>query len=378
MASGCASPDEPTARRVIIPQTVQDVQGRQQGAAVVLSFTLPSQSTRKEPLAAPPAVEIYRGEIAGGAGAKPIEKIRMRLVYTLPAEMVDSYRANGRIVYRDEIEAGELARAAGAAAEWIYLVRTRAARNRVSEESNRVVVRIRPAPETVRNVSARASGQSVTVAWPREANASYRVYRAEIAPESAAAASVDASKAVLRMPLVQVAQMGASENGATTSSAQGALQVQPTPVLQYQDENVELGHAYLYIVRRVTQFGDDAVESADSKAVAITVVETVAPAAPQNVEAIVVPAVATEPAYVSLSWAISSEADVAGYVVYRIEQEGIRGVRLSEALVGSPTYRDTSVAPGRRYFYSVTAVDGGDLESAPSAAVEAQIPVTQP
>ena len=95
---------------------------------------------------------------------------------------------------------------------------------------------------------------------------------------------------------------------------------------------------------------------------------------PSDLEAVVLPAAEPEQASVSLAWNIASEADVAGYAVYRSEQEGVRGVRLNGQLLGSPTYRDGSVAAGRRYFYSVTAVDTAGQESAASAAVEAQIP----
>ena len=357
MGSGCASPGEPTPRRPIVPEAVQDLQARQQGAAVLLSFTLPTQSTRKEALAMPPAIEIYRGAVGGG---KTAEKASTKLVYTIPGEMAASYVADGRIVYRDAVEPGT-----AAGTERVYAVRTRAARNRASAESKRVVVRVYPAPVAVSNVSARVAGQSVTLTWPRVENVSYRVYRAEIAPESVAAASADASKAVLRMPLVQVAQMGAPAEGGAGP-------------LQYHDENVELGHAYLYVVRAVGQFGGDAVESADSAPAAITVTESVPPAAPQDVEAVVVPASGSAPAYISLSWAISPEAGVTGYAVYRSEQEGVRGARLNPELGGSPTYRDDTVAAGRRYFYSITAVDAAGLESAASAQAAVEIPATQP
>jgi hypothetical protein len=356
IASGCASPEEPTARRPIIPQTVQDLQARQQGDDVVLTFTLPSQSTRKEPLAAAPAIEIYRGAVEAG---RPPEKTSTRLLYTIPGEMANSFLSNGRIIYRDAIAAG------AAGTEQVYTIRTRAARNRSSAESNRVVVRVRPAPAIVTNVSARVAGQSVTVSWPRDANADYRVYKAEIAPESAAAAAADPAKALVWKPLVQVAQMGPATSSGSAS-------------LQYQDEDVEFRHSYMYFVRRVAQFGADTVESADSKAVVITVAEAVPPAAPQDVEAVVVPAAGTEAAYVSLSWAISPDAGIAGYWVYRSEQEGVRGARLNGEPAGSPTYRDASVAAVERYFYSVTAVDAAGQESAPSAAAEAQIPAAQP
>jgi fibronectin type 3 domain-containing protein len=122
----------------------------------------------------------------------------------------------------------------------------------------------------------------------------------------------------------------------------------------------------------------EVVESADSKPAVITVVEAIPPAAPQEVEVVVAPAAANQPGSVSLSWAIGAEAGVAGYAVYRSEQDGARGVRLNDELLGAPTYRDTSAAAGRRYSYSVTAVAGSGLESAPSPAVEAQIPAAQP
>jgi fibronectin type 3 domain-containing protein len=124
----------------------------------------------------------------------------------------------------------------------------------------------------------------------------------------------------------------------------------------------------------VARFGDDTVESADSPPAAIVVAEAVPPAPPQDLEAVVAPAAPPQPAAVSLVWAIASDAGVAGYAVYRSEQDGVRGARLNEQLLGSPTYRDGSVAAGRRYFYSVTAVDAAGNESAPSTAVEAQIP----
>jgi hypothetical protein len=387
LASGCASPDEPTARHPIVPQKVQDVQAHQQGAAIVLSFTLPSQSTGKEPLGVAPAVEIYRGEVGPGAGGKPVEKAGARLVYTIPTEMMDMYRKDGKIVYRDVLEAEDLTRLSGVGAEWVYAVRTRAARNRPSAESNRVVVRIRPAPETVSGVTATVGSPigvienfppppptspslAVKLRWSSEPGAEYRVYRAEVAPETVSAA--DASKASLRTPLVLIGRASF-----TAADVQAGL--------PFEDRKVEIGHTYLYIVRRAFLNGKDAgaqdtdvVESTDSKPVVITVTEPIPPAAPQEVQAVVGPAAANEMPSVSLSWAIGSETGVAGYAVYRSEQEGVRGIRLNEELLGAPTYRDTSVSAGRRYFYSVTAVDGSGLESAPSQTVEAQIPPAQP
>jgi hypothetical protein len=352
-AGGCASPDEPTARqRPIIPQAVRDLSARQQGGEVVLSFTLPRQSVRNEALAAPPAVEIYRGALE--PGRKTPEKVSTKLIYTIPSEMVNSYVDEGKILFPDRIEPGELARAPGTGAGFIYTVRTRVQRNRAAAESNHVVTRTYVPPVPVSEVRAAVAERAVTLEWPATAAGGageYRVYRAELAPGSAAAGA-DVSPASLLKPLRLLG---------------------PVAETKYRDSNFEWGHTYMYVVRRVVQMGGDTVESADSKPAVITPAEVQPPAAPQGIEAVVVPA-SQQAAYVSLSWAISSEAGVAGYVVYRSEQADARGTRLNENLLGSPTYRDLSVTPGSRYFYTVTAVDGAGQESTPSAAVEVPIP----
>ena len=365
--AGCAAPGAPTPRRPVIPQPVQDLEARQQGDAVVLSFTLPSQSTRQEPLAELPAIEIYRGAMES-AGAAP-ERTRTTLIYTIPGALANSYQEYGRMVFRDALEPGEAGRAPGpsAGAGRIYVVRTRAARNRASAESNRVVVRTYAPPEPVADIRATVAERAVTLEWLPAGQGTgaggssvpgeYRVYRAEITPESAAAAREDPSQANVLAPLRQLDQV-----------AEG----------RYRDNSSEWGRTYLYVVRRIAQFGSDTVESGDSRPAVVTLVEVSPPAAPQGVEAVVVPATAQAAAYVSLSWAISAEAGVAGYAVYRSEESETPGARMNEGLSGAPTFRDLSVAPGRRYFYRVAAVDGGGRESALSAAVEAQIPEQQP
>jgi hypothetical protein len=358
--AGCASPDDPTPRRPIIPQTIRDLAARQQGDAIVLSFTLPSRSTRQEPLADPPAIEIYRGEMEPGRTAP--ERTRTRLIYTIPGALANSYQEDGRIVFRDMLEPG-------AGAGRVYVVRTRAERNRASAESNRVVMRTYASPEPVTDVRALVSlaERAVMLTWSPAGQATggvdspaageYRVYRAEVAPENAAAARENPSQANLLAPLRLLGQ---------------------TAEAAYRDNSFEWGRTYLYVVRRVAQLGSDTVESNDSNRAVVTPVEVSPPAAPQGVDAVVVPATSQTPAYVSLSWAISEEADVAGYAVYRSEQAETPGARLNENLLGAPTFRDVSIGPGRRYFYRVAAVNGAGQESALSAAVEVQIPEQQP
>jgi len=98
------------------------------------------------------------------------------------------------------------------------------------------------------------------------------------------------------------------------------------------------------------------------------------PAPPRDLVAVAQAATGTGPATIELSWAISTEADLAGYNVYRTEVGLARPQRLNQELLLTPTFRDISVAVGALYTYTVTAVDRAGNESPPGAAVNAVIP----
>ena len=119
------------------------------------------------------------------------------------------------------------------------------------------------------------------------------------------------------------------------------------------------------------------MESGDSVPAAVTARDVFPPAAPQGLEVAIIPATPQTPAYVELSWAISSEADLAGYYVYRSDSEATPGERINSEILPSPAFRDMSVVRGRRYFYSVSAVDRAGNESPKSSAVPAQVPEGQ-
>lgn len=131
----------------------------------------------------------------------------------------------------------------------------------------------------------------------------------------------------------------------------------------------------MYSVRSLSQYADVALESADSNLVVVTPRDTFPPSAPQDLVVILVPAQGQEPAHFDLSWAISPETDIAGYNVYRSEQESAPGTRLNPELLLTPAFRDMNVAPGHRYFYTVTAVDRVGNESPAGAAASGGVPV---
>jgi fibronectin type 3 domain-containing protein len=93
-----------------------------------------------------------------------------------------------------------------------------------------------------------------------------------------------------------------------------------------------------------------------------------------GLEAAIIPATPESPAYVELSWAISPEGDLAGYHVYRSGREDTPGEPVDHELLPSPTFRDISVVPGKRYFYRVSAADRAGNESPLSSTVQIEVP----
>jgi len=301
-----------------------------------------------------PSIEIYRAILP--PGATPDRKTEWRLVYTIPSEQVDSYLKEGHVEFRDPLAAEDLARPAGSS--MAYKVRTRAAKARASEDSNVVTERIYPPPAVPRDVRVTVTESALILTWaeavppPGASPAGYHLYRGEVEPGQENAPQ-DISQAKLKTPLQLVG---------------------PSSTNDFRDSHFEFGTPYLYTVRSVAQFGSDSVESADSAPVVITPRDVFPPVAPAGLEIAVVPVTPQAPAYVELSWAISPEADLSGYIVYRSDREDAPGERISGETLPSPTFRDMSVLPGRRYFYRVSAVDRAGNESPKSSAVEADTP----
>jgi len=354
LSAGCAAPGDPTPRLPVVPEAVRDLAAQQSGPAVELSFTLPRESVDRKPLTEPPAIEIYRAELASGAA--PDRKMRWRLVYTIPPERIGAYSKGDRVEFLDPLTPEDLS--LGAATPLEYMVRTQASRRNTSGDSNSVAVHIYPPPEAPSGLRATVTEPAITLSWTEVQSpagskpSGYRVYRAEVEPQQQIA-QPDRPNVTLKSPPELLGSV---------------------PSTEYRDTQFEFGRTYLYTVRSLAQYGQDLVESADGAPALVAPVDTFPPAAPAGLVAAAVPATPEAPAYVELSWAISPEADLAGYRVYRSEREDTPGDRINADLLLSPTFRDISVLAGGGYFYRVSAVDRAGNESNLSSAVRVQVP----
>jgi fibronectin type 3 domain-containing protein len=68
-----------------------------------------------------------------------------------------------------------------------------------------------------------------------------------------------------------------------------------------------------------------------------------------------------------------TDVDLDGYDVYRRE-EGSAAVKINGEPLKTPAYRDVSVASGKKYRYSVSAVDVRGNESAHSEEASESVP----
>jgi hypothetical protein len=357
VVAGCGAPGEPTPPSPPVPVAVTDLAAQQVGDAVQLTFTLPTKTVAGERLAEAPAIEILRGTVK--PDGSPDTK-SFRTVEAIPGALLGEYRSAEKVQIVNRITADELRAYLDRALA--YRVRSRASRKRASADSSTAIVRLRPVAERITALDATVTESAVELSWPAPTRTSsgdplpaiseYRVYRGEIDAASADAAANDLSKAKWKSPL------------ALLGSAHTEI---------YRDTAFDFGKTYLYSVRAVIPTEGSAVESSDSLPATITPRDVFPPAVPQGSVAAVIVGSPTNATEVELSWSINTESDLAGYRVYRSEQQDTAGKLVTTDLLLSPVYRDTSVQPGHTYWYSVTAVDRYGNESAHSAPVAVEV-----
>jgi len=358
--AGCGAPGEPLPPSPPIPVAVDDLTANKAGGAVLLTFTMPRKSTLGERLTVLPTLEILRGSLKLDGTPDPRS---FRVVDTVPGALLAGYIQQSKVQFLDPIPPEETQAHPGETV--VYRVRMRVTDKKVSQNSNDAVLTLFPVPEKIESLEALVTENGIRLKWQPPGKTSgggplgpiqeYHIYRGEVDPASAEAASKNLRQASWKSPLLQIA----------VTSSPG-----------YLDSAFDYGKTYIYIVRTVVLAGAP-LESSDSNIALVTPKDTFPPAAPQGIVAATLPGDSPGSLVVDLSWSINIELDLAGYRVYRSDQEGLRGDLLTPELLPTPAYRDTSVVAGKHYWYTVTAVDRAGNESEPSTlAVDVAQPST--
>ncbi|HEV3419632.1 MAG TPA: fibronectin type III domain-containing protein [Candidatus Acidoferrum sp.] len=356
-AAGCGAPGEPQPPTPPVPQAIADLIAKQAGDGVLLTFTMPGKSTLGDRLQQVPAFEVLRGTLRADGTPDPKS---FRVVDTVPGALVARYSERGQVEFVDPVSPTDPQLRSGQ--PFVYRVRTLVSDKRPSPDSKDVTLELYPVAERISSLDASVTEQGIDLKWAAPTHTSaglplsgvkeYHVYRGELDPATAGVAASDLLQAKWKSPLLQL----------------GA-----TPTTDYRDSGFDYGKTYAYLVRSVVDSPGGALESSDSPLAIVTPKDTFPPAAPQAIVAAIQPGTTPGSVAGELSWSINVEPDLAGYRVYRSEQEGVRGTLLTPELLPSPAYRDNSVESGHRYWYTVTAVDRSGNESAPSLAVAVEV-----
>jgi fibronectin type 3 domain-containing protein len=143
----------------------------------------------------------------------------------------------------------------------------------------------------------------------------------------------------------------------------------------FVDTGIEWEKNYQYWVTPVTLWSDanakGEVEGDDSPMATVFAHDAFPPAAPSGVQA-VYSAVPERP-FIDVTWRPNTEPDLAGYNVYR-RAENEAPVKINSGPVKTPRFADPGIQAGRKYFYSVSAVDLRGNESGRSEETAESVP----
>jgi hypothetical protein len=144
---------------------------------------------------------------------------------------------------------------------------------------------------------------------------------------------------------------------------------------KFMDAGFEWEKTYLYRITAVSIIkrpdSEVQVEGDDTPPVRVVAHDVFPPSVPAGLQAAY--SGEGQKPFIDLIWAPVTNADLAGYNVYRSETNGA-AVKLNSGLLKSPSYRDSAVASGKTYTYAVSAVDVRGNESHLSEETSEPVP----
>jgi len=154
--------------------------------------------------------------------------------------------------------------------------------------------------------------------------------------------------------------------------SQNPINQAPITVTQFLDRNFKFGDRYTYVVRSVS-LGTEGkpVESLNSNSLELSPVDIYPPSAPGQISP------APAPGRIALFWPANTEADVAGYLIYRSTEPNVakeKWTKLTATLYTKTTFTDENVEAGKTYYYYIVAVDNAGNISPPSEVVSETVP----
>lgn len=322
-----AAPQPPSLK---LPQPVADLAAKRTGNEVALRWTMPKRTTDNVLLSGKQTAIVCRRVGSG------------------PCAMLNAgkFAPEASASFLDHLPAALIA---GTPRRLSYTVELKNQSGRSAGPSNAAITAAGAAPPPVDNLRARAQADGIVLSWvPSGIEETIRIRRILIPEKNAPKAKI---------PAEQTLEFTGPDQG------------------RVLDHDAVLDHTYSYTVQRIakTTIQGHHVEVAGlpGKPAIINARDLFPPDTPTGLQAVA----DAEAHAIDLSWQPDTEADLAGYQVYRRDVgSSTPPVRVSGAMDSAPSYRDTTAQLGHTYWYSVSAVDKDGNESSRSPEVEETLP----
>jgi len=342
--TACANIGPPEPPSLDLPKPPSDLRAVRKGDRVTLTWTIPALTTDRQTARSFGATRICRGlqaeltQCAPVGEAAPVKAVRKSPEQRISASYVD--------VLTGDTEGDN------PSSFLTYAIEVLNADGRGAGLSNQVRVSLARTLPPPKDLSARVTALGVVLDWTSETLPAlsppgrfvYRVYRRQAGDQQ--------KMLVSELPVASEGRLSLTDS---------SIEWQKT--YEYHTESVTL----------VAQEGkpDVQVEGDDSPEVKVFADDIFPPAVPSGLQA-VFSGPGQQP-FIDLVWAPDTDVDLNGYNVYRRE-EGTEPVKLNAEPLKTPAYRDGSVAAGKRYLYSVSAVDVRGNESERSEEASETVP----
>jgi len=349
--ASCGAPSPPLPPSLELAKPVADLQVTRKGNQVALSWTVPSETTDFALVRHPGVTRICRGAqpdanrcgtVAGEVQPPPPIS---RTVRGRKKPEIKTVRATATDTLPEGLQQQNPAGFVN------YAVETLNTHGRSAGLSNVVPIPLAPTLAPPSDVTPQVNEQGVTLTWTAGRPPSdvprlgylYRIYRRQAGTMTDVVAG--------EVPLGNSSQINFVDHGAGWQ-IRYQYHVTPVTVIAGRQPPVQ-------------------VEGDNSAAATVFTNDVYPPSTPSGLQA-VFSGVGQQP-FVELTWSPVTAADLAGYNVYRHE-EGGEPIKLNTELIKSPAYRDIHVESGKRYSYSVSAVDLRNNESGRSEETSERVP----
>jgi hypothetical protein len=346
--TACATIGPPQPPSLELPKPPLDLRATRKGNLVNLTWTAPTVTTDRLRARSIGPTRICRGieSRLTQCGTPVGEAVAQPSAITTP----DSGKKIVR-TYADSLPATLLSDDPSAFVT--YAVEALNATGRGAGLSNQVRISLAHTLPPPHDFRARVTGQGVVLTWTSDLPSTDSV-----------------------QPVHYVYRVYRRAEGSAEQTLVGHLPAGNEHRLTITDSSIEWETTYEYRAEIVTVIAQDnkpeiQVEGDDTPDVKVFAHDVFPPSVPSGLQA-----VASGPGqktFVDLVWAPVTDVDLDGYNIYRHEAGSIP-VKINAEPQKTPAYRDVSVASGKKYLYSVSAVDVRGNESAHSEEASESVP----